>query len=79
MSSNMTDKVNAYATESPVMDVAVEAKRLQVAGKLAGQEWGGLAAAGISGFLRAEEYQGDMWARAGLEWRKRRRYSRKGK
>lgn len=66
MAPHVADEVNAHAARSLVVDVAVQAERLQVAREFAGEQRGGLSAAGVAGFLGAEEDEGEVWAGAGF-------------
>lgn len=55
MPPHMTDEINAYSTRPLIVHVAVEAERAEMAFEFAAEEGCGLAAAGVAGFLGAEE------------------------
>lgn len=67
MPANVADEVDAHPAGPVVVQVAVQAERLQMALELAPQEWRGLAAAGVAGFLGAEQDEVGVWAGSGGE------------
>ncbi len=57
MSAHVTDEIDPHPARSLIVDVAVQAQGTEVTFEFAAKEGCGLAAAGVAGFLGAQEYQ----------------------